>query len=106
MPTTQHVEITSLSTSMTSVDDDVTTLNALLAEGGTDLNNETVVELLKRLEGAEGVAQGVEDKLDAILGNLDHLLVSLGDQDGKDVVEVNGRSESAKTEAKAGEGAK
>lgn len=41
-------------------------------EGDTD-----VAELLRTIETADGMAQGVESKLDSMLENLDNLLVSL-----------------------------
>jgi hypothetical protein len=36
-----------------------------------------VAELLQRLESADGMAKGLESRLDDILGNLDNLLVTL-----------------------------
>jgi hypothetical protein len=42
------------------------------AEGETD-----VAELLRTIEAADGMAQGVESKLDNMLENLDNLLASL-----------------------------
>ena len=42
-----------------------------------DLGAEDVEELLRRLEAANGIAEGVEEKLDGILEHLDGLLNSL-----------------------------
>jgi len=43
-----------------------------------ELGMEEVEELIHRLEAANGIADGVEDKLDGILEHLDGLLSSLG----------------------------
>jgi hypothetical protein len=51
---------------------------ALLSNKSED--NVEVSELLARLENADGMAQGVEDKLDGLLGKLDDLLTSLETQ--------------------------
>lgn len=42
-----------------------------------ELGAEDVEELIRRLEAANGIADGVEDKLDGILEHLDGLLSSL-----------------------------
>jgi hypothetical protein len=62
-----------------------TKLEADLAQLTTLLSQETlssdddanVIELLQRLESADGMAQGVENKLDDILEKLDGLINSL-----------------------------
>jgi len=58
---------------------DVTHLNTLLSNGTLDGSDETedLMEILARLESADGMARGVEGKLDEILGTLDNLLISL-----------------------------
>jgi len=43
-----------------------------------ELGVEEVEELIRRIEAANGIADGVEDKLDGILEHLDGLLSSLG----------------------------
>lgn len=44
---------------------------------GEELGMEEVEELIRRMEAANGIADGVEDKLDGILQHLDGLLSSL-----------------------------
>lgn len=44
---------------------------------GEELGMEEVEELIRRIEAANGIADGVEDKLDGILAHLDGLLSSL-----------------------------
>lgn len=46
-------------------------------EENGELRMEDVDELIRRLEAANGIAEGVEDKLDGILQHLDGLLSSL-----------------------------
>lgn len=62
--------------SNTKLEADIAQLGALLSqdipEGNTD-----VAELLRGIEAAGGMADGVEKKLDDMLNNLDHLLASL-----------------------------
>jgi hypothetical protein len=61
---------------MTNLSADIAQLSSLLsqepAEGDAD-----VAELLRTIEAADGMAQGVESKLDNMLENLDSLLASL-----------------------------
>ncbi|KAF7307240.1 hypothetical protein MIND_00517700 [Mycena indigotica] len=57
---------------------DVAALSELLSKETLDESGEaSIEELLARLENADGVAKGVENKLDALLGNLDSLLDAL-----------------------------
>ena len=58
---------------------DIALLQNLLSEDVDDSNadSENVAELLKRLEAAEGLADGVEERLDGIMGHLDTLLTDL-----------------------------
>ncbi|KAK0208990.1 hypothetical protein DFS33DRAFT_1306780 [Desarmillaria ectypa] len=61
-----------------SLDDDISLLNSLLSQDNLDESDEaSVVELMQRLESADGVAKGMESKLDVLLGNLDTLLAVL-----------------------------
>jgi hypothetical protein len=61
---------------LTNLNANIAQLSSLLVqkpvEGDTD-----VAELLRTIETADGMAQGVESKLDSMLENLDNLLVSL-----------------------------
>ncbi|KAK0199085.1 hypothetical protein F5146DRAFT_1022073 [Armillaria mellea] len=61
-----------------TLDDDISLLNSLLSQDNLDESDEaSVAELIQRLESADGVAKGMESKLDDLLGNLDALLVVL-----------------------------
>ncbi|KAH7927254.1 hypothetical protein BV22DRAFT_1032006 [Leucogyrophana mollusca] len=61
-----------------NLDADIARLNTLLSRDNLNANEETdLSELLARLESADGVAKGVEDRLDDILGTLDSLLTTL-----------------------------
>ncbi|ETW86560.1 hypothetical protein HETIRDRAFT_99035 [Heterobasidion irregulare TC 32-1] len=62
----------------TTLQADLTFLSSLLSKEGKDDNADVdVVALLRQLETADGVAQGVESRIDGILGSLDALLDSL-----------------------------
>ena len=78
-----------------SIDADVALLQKLLSEDIDDSNPENVAELLKRLEAAEGLAGGVEERLDGIMDHLDALL---GDLEAK---HTDGAVETAETEVEA-----
>ncbi|KAJ7070685.1 hypothetical protein C8F01DRAFT_1244395 [Mycena amicta] len=55
-----------------SMEADLAALIELLSKESLDEAGEaSVEELLARLESADGVAKGVENKLDTLLGNLD-----------------------------------
>lgn len=60
---------------------DIALLRSLLKEDanqdGADEPDVDIDELLRRLETADGIAQGVESRLDDIIDNLDGLLESL-----------------------------
>ncbi|KAI0801495.1 hypothetical protein C8Q74DRAFT_1179016, partial [Fomes fomentarius] len=62
-----------------SLEVDIARLTRLLSEDLVDdANTEAdVEELLRRIEAAEGLADGVEEQLDGIIGNLDNLLHDL-----------------------------
>ncbi|KAM5538331.1 hypothetical protein V8D89_007933 [Ganoderma adspersum] len=63
--------------SQPSLDADIALLQKLLSEDIDESNPENVAELLKRLEAAEGLAGGVEERLDGIMDHLDTLLTDL-----------------------------
>lgn len=64
-----------------SLDSDIALLTSLLAQSiGSDehdIDGRELQELLRRLETADGVARGVESRLDEVIGNLDQLLGGL-----------------------------
>ncbi|EIW87196.1 hypothetical protein CONPUDRAFT_161789 [Coniophora puteana RWD-64-598 SS2] len=61
---------------------DIDQLQALLSNGELDGDGvENLAELLSRLEDANGVAEGVESRLDDVIGTLDTLLASLEQQE-------------------------
>ncbi|KAJ7459048.1 hypothetical protein B0H11DRAFT_2060208 [Mycena galericulata] len=61
-----------------AIEADIAELSELLSKDTLDDAGEaSVAELLARLESADGVATGVESKLDSLLGNLDNLLAAL-----------------------------
>lgn len=66
----------------TSLESDMAMLASLLTQPQDDLpesdaDDPQVTELLKRLTAADGVAKGVEERLDGIIENLDLLLTAL-----------------------------
>jgi hypothetical protein len=69
------------STSNTSLEGDITLLTSLLSQSASvdegDIEGAELQELLRRLETADGVARGVESRLDEIIGSLDQMLGSL-----------------------------
>jgi hypothetical protein len=70
----------------TTLEADIAQLSALLSEASAE-GDADVAELLQRIDTADGMAQGVESKLDNMLENLDNLLASLESQaDVGDVV--------------------
>lgn len=64
-----------------SLDADIALLSSVFLQSvdleGRDVEGPELQELLKRLEAADGVAQGVESRLDDIIGNLDRMLSGL-----------------------------
>lgn len=80
-PTTDSTNANTLQ----SIDADVALLSSLLnqddVDPGADAAN--LAELLRRLDGANGVAQGLESKIDDVLGNLDNLLAALESKEGE-----------------------
>lgn len=62
---------------------DIAQLTVLLSQETLSSDDDAnIVELLQRLESADGMAEGVENKLDDILGKLDGLISSLESKDG------------------------
>jgi len=61
------------------LESNVSLLSTLLSQTQAvdEQNPEDVAELLGQLETATGIAMGVEDKLDGIIGHLDNLLNAL-----------------------------
>ncbi|KAG1868291.1 hypothetical protein DFJ58DRAFT_742681 [Suillus subalutaceus] len=68
---------------------DIAHLNTLLLNGSLDGGHETedLMEILARLDSADGVAKGIEGKLEGILGTLDNLLTSLETRDEASIAE-------------------
>jgi len=56
---------------------DIALLQSLLSQGEPEGAQPDVTELLRRLETADGIATGVEGRLDVILSSLDDLLGAL-----------------------------
>nr|VWP01714.1 Lid2 complex component lid2 [Ganoderma boninense] len=81
-----------------SLEADIALLQKLLAEDGDESNPENVAALLKRLEAAEGLAGGVEDRLDGIMDHLDTLLTDLEERQEQG---VGAPEAEAEAEAKA-----
>ncbi|TBU25835.1 hypothetical protein BD311DRAFT_763704 [Dichomitus squalens] len=71
------------SASRSSLDADIALMSKLLSED-VDESDPSIEELLKRLEAAEGLADGVEDRLDVVIGSLDELLNDLEAAQGED----------------------
>ncbi|KAK7063917.1 hypothetical protein R3P38DRAFT_17374 [Favolaschia claudopus] len=68
-----------------SIEQDIAELSELLSKDTLDDTGEaSIAELLARLESADGVAKGVENKLDTLLGNLDVLLSTLEKENTED----------------------
>ncbi|EKM61826.1 uncharacterized protein PHACADRAFT_204967 [Phanerochaete carnosa HHB-10118-sp] len=81
------------------LDADIALLASLLAQSGDegDVEGLELQELLQRLETADGVAQGVEHRLDEIIGNLDQMLGGLEDA-GETGQKREGQGEQDKAE--------
>jgi hypothetical protein len=82
---TSNVQVNGSSTSTTSplpstLNDSISSIAAALnasPDAENELSGEDLATLLRQLDDAEGVAGGVEDRLDAIISNLDTLLESI-----------------------------
>ena len=66
------------STGQPSIQSDLAFLQNVLSQEVDASQPEDVEELLKKLEAAEGLADGMESRLDGIMDNLDKLLGDLG----------------------------
>ena len=87
-----------------SLEADIALLQKLLSADIDESDPENVAELLKRLEAAEGLADGVEDRLDGIIDHLDTLLsdLEMKQVDGTvEMSEVDGGAVEVVTEGKA-----
>ncbi|KAI0673995.1 hypothetical protein C8Q78DRAFT_1076940 [Trametes maxima] len=62
--------------SSNSLEADIALLSNLLSQN-VDESDPDVAEILRRLEAAEGIADGVESRLDGIMDHLDSLLGNL-----------------------------
>ncbi|KAK0455817.1 hypothetical protein EV421DRAFT_1748824 [Armillaria borealis] len=81
-----------------SLDNDISLLNSLLSQDNLDESDEaSVAELIQRLESADGVAKGMESKLDDLLGNLDTLLAVLEKNEPVQKQEEVGRDEKGES---------
>ena len=94
-----------------SLDGDIALLTSLLAQSNgsdeRDMDGPELQELLRRLETADGVARGVESRLDEVIGNLDQLLGGLeaanlgsgeNNSQSQEKIEGDGGLENAKSE--------
>ncbi|TFY50561.1 hypothetical protein EVJ58_g10997 [Rhodofomes roseus] len=63
-----------------TLDADLALLQTLLAQGQNDESEADVAEILRRLETADGIATGLESRLDDIMGNIDTMLGALEPQ--------------------------
>ncbi|KZT73232.1 hypothetical protein DAEQUDRAFT_459879 [Daedalea quercina L-15889] len=57
-----------------TLDADITLLQSLLTQDQNDESDLDVAEILKRLETADGIATGLEGRLDDIMSNLDSMI--------------------------------
>jgi hypothetical protein len=64
-------------TALDSIEIDVAQLKQLLSQEPSAESETEIAELLQRLESVDGMARGVESRLDDVLGNLNDLLASL-----------------------------
>ncbi|OCH90557.1 hypothetical protein OBBRIDRAFT_793221 [Obba rivulosa] len=60
-----------------SLDSDLALLSLLLQQSEANGDEGDVIELLRRLESADGIARDVESRLDDMIGGLDSLLGAL-----------------------------
>jgi hypothetical protein len=76
--TNQNIPRRQATKSLNNLDSGNDQLSNLMSQYGVDPNDDTdISELLGTLETADGMANGVEGKLDDILKNLDKLLESM-----------------------------
>ena len=60
-----------------SIEPDIALLHSLLSNTDTSDDAENLQQLLAQLNDAEGIAKGLEGKLDDVLENLDSLLAAM-----------------------------
>lgn len=70
-----------------------------------EMSDEEILELLRKLEEADGVASGIEDKLDGILENLDSMLDRLEGRAEGNVAHTNGQAGNESTPQPKGKSA-
>ena len=61
----------------TALDNDIDSLSSSLTDLLSASEESDVTELLKSIDSADGLAKGIESRLDSLLGNLDSLLTAL-----------------------------
>ncbi|KAG9091579.1 hypothetical protein FRC07_011826 [Ceratobasidium sp. 392] len=66
-----------------TLEEALTGVNSALAREGEELNERDLAQLLRELEAADSVADGVETKLDELLKNLEGMLDGLESADGQ-----------------------
>ena len=64
----------------TALDNDIDSLSSSLSDLLSASEESDVAELLKSIDSADGLARGIESRLDSLLGNLDGLLTTLEQQ--------------------------
>lgn len=79
LPPTLDADITALAAFLSATSD--SSITGTETEN-RELSREDVAALLQQLERADGVARGVENRLDEILNGLDGLLGEIGPEDG------------------------
>lgn len=88
-------------TGNSSLQADIALLASLLSsDESEEVDDANISELLRRLDTANGVASGVESRLDEILNNLDGLLGTLEQETAKDTA---GQETKVQGEEKKGE---
>ncbi|KAF8600915.1 hypothetical protein BDV93DRAFT_559008 [Ceratobasidium sp. AG-I] len=82
-----------------TLEEALTGVNSVLAREGEEMNERDLAQLLKELEAADNVADGVESKLDNLLKNLEGMLGGLegaGQKDNDGPNKLTERSEVPK----------
>ncbi|KAG8741078.1 hypothetical protein FRC12_015798 [Ceratobasidium sp. 428] len=77
-----------------TLEEALTGVNSVLAREGEELSERDLAQLLRELEAADDVADGVESKLDELLKNLEGMLDGLQNTGGAgpDGTESNGKN--------------
>ena len=63
--------------SQSALASDIALLSAILSRSADPTDETDIAELLRQIDSAHGVAEGVETRLDGVIDNLDTLLDSL-----------------------------